>query len=35
MTAFLESFDVVLLGLLALAAVYWADPVKRSGDADV
>jgi hypothetical protein len=25
--AFLESFDVVLLGLLALAAVYWADPI--------
>ncbi len=24
---FLESFDVVLIGLLALAAVYWADPI--------
>jgi hypothetical protein len=28
MTAFLESFDVVLLGMLALAAVYWADPIR-------
>ena len=39
MTAFLEFVDslgdgvVVILGLVALAAVYWADP--RSGDADV
>ena len=41
MTSILEFVDslgdgvVVILGLVALAAVYWADPVKRSGDADV
>ena len=39
MTSILEFVDslgdgvVVILGLVALAAVYWADP--RSGDADV
>lgn len=34
MIAFLESFFPVIAGLLALAVIYWADPVKRSGDAD-
>lgn len=29
--AFLESFDIIILGLLALAAVYWADPVDSDG----
>lgn len=39
MTSILEFVDslgdgvIVILGLVALAAVYWADP--RSGDADV
>ncbi len=28
---FLESFDIIILGLLALAAVYWADPVDSDG----
>lgn len=39
MTAFLEFVDslgdgvIVILGLVALVSVFWADP--RSGDADV
>lgn len=28
---FLESFDIIILGLLALTAVYWADPVDSDG----
>ena len=31
MTAFLESFDVVLLGLLALAAVFVVHPDDNGG----
>lgn len=27
MIAFLESFWVVIVGLLGLAVIYWADPI--------
>ena len=30
MTAFIESFWVVIVGLLGLAVIYWADPINPS-----